>query len=261
VKISVVTACYNQENTVQSTILSILDQEYGNLQYIFVDGASTDKTLEIAESHSDKIDVLISEPDDGQYHAIQKGFAAADGEIMAWLNGDDIYHSWTLSVVEEIFRENPDVDWIIHLAGFLQQESMFWRKSLWDKSGGLDLSLDLAADFKLWTQFAKFSDLVAVSVPLAAFRVSPGEQRSSLARGDYEKEVGKVCSSLDSPSYLWDKIARKGVVWRSACRLVFWKKAKTIAFSESRNRWILNFSYRPVSRASWAGLLLERFLR
>ena len=294
-RISVVTACYNQEKTVHETINSILSQRFSDLQYIFIDGASTDSTLEIARSFSKEIDVLISEPDAGQYHAIQKGFEHANGEIMAWLNGDDIYHPWTLSIVEEIFEENPNIDWIIglptfmnkkgqctrvsndvaafpkewikngwyrsHLAGYLQQESMFWRKSLWDKTNGLDLSLSLAADFELWTQFAKHAELVAVSVPLAAFRVALGEQRSSIGRADYDSEVLSVCEPLNKPSFLWNSIANFGVVWRSLCRFLVWKKGMFIAFSEDKNTWILNNSYRPISRISWAGLLLEQKIK
>ena len=148
-----------------------------------------------------------------------------------------------------------------HLAGFLQQESMFWRKSLWEKAGGLNLSLSLAADFELWTRFAKHAELVAVSVPLAAFRFLPGEQRSSLERDGYEHEALTVCDPLKKPLRIWDIVANCGVVWRSICRFLVWKKGSTICYSEKENKWIESFSYRPISRASWAGLLLERHCR
>ena len=170
--ISVVTSCFNAGELVEDTIRSVVQQRYPRLQYVFIDGASKDNTLEIARRYERDIAVLLSERDDGQYHGIQKGMSLATGEVMAWLNGDDIYCPWTLSVVGEIFARFPDVDWIVgtssfmngsgqctrvsgnsgtamprdyirngwfrpELAGYLQQESMFWRRRLWEKAGGL----------------------------------------------------------------------------------------------------------------------------
>ena len=88
--ISVVTSCFNAADLVEDTIRSVVRPRYPRLEYVFVDGASTDDTLSIARRHEQDIAVLVSERDDGQYHGIHKGMALSTGEVMAWLNGDDI---------------------------------------------------------------------------------------------------------------------------------------------------------------------------
>lgn len=91
VKISVVTVVYNGENTIRDTIESVLSQTYDNVEYIIIDGGSTDATLDIVKKYSDKISVVVSEPDNGIYDAMNKGIALASGEIVAILNADDYY--------------------------------------------------------------------------------------------------------------------------------------------------------------------------
>ncbi|MCF8070447.1 MAG: glycosyltransferase [Desulfobacterales bacterium] len=294
-KISIVTACFNMADYVEQTIQSVLSQNYQNFEYILVDGASTDGTTAIINSYADRIDKIICEPDSGQYHAIQKGFNLANGEIMAWLNADDIYFPWTLSVVNEIFTKFPNVDWVIGLpsylnkngqlvsiknnvasfprkyirngrykegfAGYLQQESMFWRSSLWERVGGLDLSYNIAADFKLWTEFAQLADLVAVSVPLAAFRLLPFEQRSVKQKDIYDKEISMACKGLTPPSLAWQFLAKWGLPLRCLCRLAIWKKSRFISYSKESQAWVLASSIRPISKDSLSGLLLENKIR
>jgi hypothetical protein len=290
-KISIVTASYNAESYIESALTSVLNQKYPDLEYVVIDGASKDSTFQIVEKYTDKISYCVSEPDAGQYHAIQKGFDKSTGEIMAWLNADDVYMPWTLSVVAEIFETYPEIQWITglpgflnkkgqytgihasiaaypqqyissgwyqeHLAGYLQQESMFWRRSLWDKTTGLDLSLDLAGDFKLWTEFAKHAPLVQVATPLAAFRKLPGIQKSSVDVNGYRREVAKVCEALPKPPVIWDKIASCGVVARSLCRLMKIKQAKIVAYVEGSNSWEMQSLLRPISRVGLGQLSLE----
>ena len=94
-KISVVMPCYNMEEYIEQTIKSILNQEYPNLELIIVDGGSTDNSLNIIKKYVDKVNILISEKDNGQYDAINKGFSHATGDIFCWINADDVYFSWT----------------------------------------------------------------------------------------------------------------------------------------------------------------------
>lgn len=294
-KISIVTACFNMDQYIEQTICSILGQGYPNLEYIMVDGASTDGTVDIINRYSDNIDVVISEPDDGQYHAIQKGLEKSTGDIMAWLNADDMYYPWTFSVVGEIFDNFPDIDWVIglpthlnergqcirvsshvpvypqeyirngwfrsYLASHLQQESMFWRRGLWEKVGCLDLNCKYAADFKLWTEFAKHTDMVSVSVPLAAFRWRPGEQRSSSGSNIYEEEVLRVCQDLKRPPLLWSAISKRGLPWRCLCRLAIRKKSRVVAYSKGKGEWVLRTLRRPLSRVNLSGMILESRIR
>lgn len=290
-KITVVTACYNMVNYIEQTIKSITSQGYRNLEYIIIDGGSTDGTLDRVEKYSDKITRVISEPDEGQYHGIQKGMDLATGDILAWLNADDIYYPWTFSVVADVFEKFPDADWIVglpsqinksgqcvsmasgvsayprefirngwarsYLGPHIQQESVFWRKSLWDKVGELDLKWKLAADFELWTRFAEYSELVALTVPLAAFRQRPGEQVSSANRNAYQEEVRQICSTLKRPPRGWNYMARRSLVLRCICRLAIWKRCRVITYSDKKGEWVLTNLRRPISRSSVARLLLE----
>lgn len=219
----------------------------------------------------------------------------ATGDVMAWLNGDDLYYPWTFKLVNRIFTDFPTVDWVIglpsfveendvaykissqmagyprewikngwyseKLGGFLQQESMFWRKSLWDKSAQLDTSLRLAADFKLWTEFAKHAELTSVSVPLSMFRTLPGIQRSSAQRDVYNHEVELVCKGLVRPPHLWRYLSDKGLVARSLVRWFLYASAPYVAYNRSGRNWQFKRGVLPISRAGLAELFLENSLR
>ena len=289
--ISIITTTYNSEDYLEQTLQSIYHQKDANYTHIIVDGDSKDSTHKILKKYKDNIGQLIIEPDDGMYHGITKGAEYAETEIMGWLNSDDIYYPWTLSVVEQVFKKYPTVDWIIGqpsyinekghcikvssnsgsaypnyyirngwfqplLAGYLQQESMFWRKSLWDKAGGLDLKYKYAADFDLWTRFARHADLVSVSLPLASFRKRPG-QTSIINEKGYSTEVVNICSQFSSYPKLWSSFSKIHNYFRIVARLLIWKKCKVITYSEKVNDWILKEKFRPLSRYSLTELLLE----
>ncbi|WP_348243865.1 glycosyltransferase family 2 protein [Leptolyngbya sp. DQ-M1] len=200
-KISIVSPNYNYAFTLEKTLRSVIDQNYPNCEYIVIDGGSTDRSVDIISRYSDHLAYWEHQSDAGQYFAINKGFSKSTGEIMAWINSDDIYLPWTLHVVAEIFQQFPQIDWIIgrptqiqngvirHVGslqpyprqciynglfrgdrlGWIQQESLFWRRSLWEKAGPLRTDLKYAADFELWTRFAQHADLVSVSCLLGGF--------------------------------------------------------------------------------------------
>ena len=214
---------------------------------------------------------------------------------MCWLNADDIFMPWTLSVVGEIFADYPDVDWVTGqpaflnrrgqataiygavaayprnfiangwynrtLGGFLQQESMFWRRSLWEKTEGIDLSLRYAADYRLWIDFARRAPLVPVSVPLAAFRKLPGEQRSSTGAIQYDAEVERVMAELPPPPTLWKWVARRGVVARSFARILVRRRTPAILYDETAGAWRKIVTQRPIARLSLGDLLQQHALR
>lgn len=212
--VSIVTPSYNLGAFIEETILSIHDQRYPFKEHIIVDRNSTDGTAQIVERHRDKIARFIRELDNGKYDALNKGFAAASGEILAWLNADDKYLPWALETVAHIFQRFPDVEWITttypltwdeqgraigcgYLGGFhrrsfmrggnlpegswyargcIQQESTFFRRSLWERAGGrVDATLTCAGDFELWARFFQHAPLVGVATPLGGFRRRRGQ--------------------------------------------------------------------------------------
>lgn len=213
--ISIVTPNLNGAAVLGGTIDSVLAADRGGLEYVVVDGGSTDGSLEVIGARAERLAHWVSEKDCGVYAALNKGFAETRGEVMAWLNAGDYLFPDCLSIVREIFGQFPEVEWLtsrvitlldangrvvsqgLHPGysrrsylrgenlpgfgpgvnlGFIQQESTFWRRTLWQRAGGrLDESLRLAADFELWTRFFRHARLYAVAAPLGAFRKHEGQ--------------------------------------------------------------------------------------
>ena len=108
-KISIITPSYNQGIFIEETILSVLDQNYPNLEYIIMDGGSTDNTVDIIKKYEDRITYWISEKDNGQSDAINKGFHKSTGDILHWLNSDDVLVPRALNMLVEYLSNNPDI--------------------------------------------------------------------------------------------------------------------------------------------------------
>jgi glycosyltransferase involved in cell wall biosynthesis len=199
-RIALVTPVFNSVRYIEATIRSVLAQDYPNLDYFIVDGGSTDGTLEIIRKYESQISGWISEPDNGMYDAINKGFARTNGEIMGWISATDMLQLGGLSVAASVFRDLPAVEWITgrptilseegmtvmilaltrwsqyrFLAGAnrtIQQESTFWRRSLWEKAGGrVDASRRNAADFELWVRFFRHAEIYPVDALIGGFRI------------------------------------------------------------------------------------------
>lgn len=108
-KITVVTPNFNQGAFLERTILSVLNQNYPNLEYIIMDGGSTDKSIEIIKKYEKKLTWWVSENDKGHADALNKGFSRASGDIMAWINSDDKYYPWTFKTVAEVFQSENNI--------------------------------------------------------------------------------------------------------------------------------------------------------
>lgn len=198
-KISIVTPNFNGVQFLEETIESVLNQNYPNLEYIVIDGGSTDGSIDIIRKYESQLAFWVSEPDSGMYHAIQKGFENSTGELMAWINSDDKYHSGAFTIISEIFSNFQEINWLtaiptaidekgrtIHTGvgrnwskydfltsdyKWIQQESTFWRRSLWEKAGRtFDLSLKYAADFELWLRFFRYEKLYTTKSLIGGFR-------------------------------------------------------------------------------------------
>ena len=218
-KISVITPNYNQAGFIEETIASVLSQNYSNLEYIIIDGGSTDRSLDIIKKYQDQLAYWVSEKDGGMYDAINKGFQRSSGEIMCWINSDDILQAGALLEVAKLFENHREVKWlqgkptVIDEQGetlkhpkpvgskqhfylgfykkeysFIQQESTFWKRELWEQAGGaISTDYSLAADFDLWMRFFKHGEMFLTDRPLGAFRVRPGQKSAN--QGGYLKEA------------------------------------------------------------------------
>jgi len=228
--ISIVTPSFNQGKFLRAAMRSVLDQPDVAIEYVVMDGGSSDESPAIIREYEPRLHHWQSAPDSGHYAAINDGFSHCTGEIMAWLNSDDQYLPGALSIVAEIFSAFPEIEWLTtlfplrwdergraircsprrgysrtaflagenlplgrwHSEGCIQQETTFWRRSLWERSGAaLDTRWKLAADFELWARFYKHAELYAVDAPLGGFRWH-GNQRSNLQRETYEREALEI---------------------------------------------------------------------
>ncbi len=223
IKISIVTPNYNGAAFLEETIQSVLGQGYPNLEYIIIDGGSTDNSVEIIKRYEKHLAYWISEPDNGMYDAIKKGFEKSTGEIMAWINSDDIYHNKALFSVAEIFTKFSFIDWLLGIPTmfdeqgrtvdvrpfkkwskydyylgeykWIQQESIFWRRSLWKKvCNNFTTDLKYAGDLALWLSFFKHSSLYSVRFLIGGFRLRSSNQLSLENILEYVSEAEELIS-------------------------------------------------------------------
>jgi glycosyltransferase involved in cell wall biosynthesis len=228
-RISLVTPVFNSARYLEATIHSVLNQGYPNLEYIIIDGGSTDGSVDILRKCAPQLHAWVSEPDHGMYDAINKGFTRSSGELMGWISATDLLHAGSLFVVGSVFGTFPEVEWITgrptgfsdngmavevlklrqwsrlpFLAGanrYIQQESTFWRRSLWDRAGGrVDDSRRKASDFELWVRFFRHAKLYPVDALIGGFRSHPdslGLQNLEECHRIQDEIIEKELTSMD----------------------------------------------------------------
>ncbi|MDY6937097.1 MAG: glycosyltransferase family 2 protein [Cyanobacteriota bacterium] len=195
-KISIVTPSYNQGEFLEETIRSVLLQGYPNLEYIIIDGGSTDNSIEIIRQYEPWLTYWISEPDRGQSDAIQKGFDRSSGQIMGWLNSDDLLEPLALLTLSSIYQ--PGCHWwkgdakhiladgtiktykqspleitrneLLHARLILTQVSTFWTRELWHQAGGYISNLNFAMDYELWLRFSNYTSVTTIESVLGRYR-------------------------------------------------------------------------------------------
>ncbi len=197
-RVSIVTPSYNQSKYLERTIQSVINQDYVDIEYIVIDGGSDDGSVEIIQQYQDQITYWVSEPDKGQTDAINKGFAKASGDILAWINSDDTLEPGAVSRAVQVLAENPEVGMVYGHGFFINaedakigefpsaqtdyrklrrgyvhicQQAAFWRASLWKKAGPLDDSIYFAMDYDLWLHLAKEAPMLYIPEHWANFRL------------------------------------------------------------------------------------------
>lgn len=193
--VTIVTPCYNSAQFIEDTIQSVLAQTYPNIEYIVMDGGSTDGTQAIAERYADRL-TLISERDRGQTHAINKGWQRAKGDILAWLNADDLYYPDTVEKAVSYLTAHPETGWvygkpdILDIHGtpmpyrapalpwdynklltygcYITQPTVFMRREVYEKCGDLDETLHYGMDYEYWLRIGKmYTPLYAPDIQVA----------------------------------------------------------------------------------------------
>lgn len=204
-KISVITPTINQGKFIERTVQSVITQEFVAMEFVVMDGGSTDNTIEVLQKYENSL-TWVSEKDLGQAHALNKGIMRTSGDIIAWLNSDDIYYPGTLKRVQDFFAANPLVDVVygnayqidvndkvidsyptkpwsserIKVECFLSQPAAFFRRRAIDKYGFIDENLHFCMDYEFWLRLslagAKFAYLPEV---LSGARIHPAAKSSS----------------------------------------------------------------------------------
>lgn len=219
-KISIITPSYNQGKFIRQTIESVLSQNYPNLEYIVMDGGSTDETISILKEYEGKIK-WFSQKDKGQSDAINKGLKMATSDIVAWLNSDDYYMPGTLEKVGSYFAKHTEVQWVtgdykivdeqgkeiqsyvriyknilralpfrptLYIANYINQPSTFWRRKLLYEVGYINEQYHLCMDYDYWLRIYSKYPLSTLSGPLSAFRIHSTSKGKQLYAKQFEEE-------------------------------------------------------------------------
>jgi glycosyltransferase involved in cell wall biosynthesis len=226
-KLTIVTPSYNQANYLEDTIFSVLGQNFGNLEYLIIDGGSSDGSAQIINKYKSSIHFWCSEKDKGQADAINKGFNRSTGEILGWLNSDDLYMPGTLLHIaskldpgksQVIFgnclhfhQNDPEISYGSNLAdrltkkhflsGSLIQPSTFWTKKAWEKVGPLNIDMHYAFDLE-WYNRAKMAGVEFIYTPrhLSLYRIH-GEHKTATGGDKRLREIARVYGLVKGLDY------------------------------------------------------------
>lgn len=241
-KFSIVTPSFNQVEYIEATIQSVLSQDYPKLEYVIKDGSSTDGSISRIEKYRKNLKWLESCSDSGQANAINLGFSHTKGEIMAYINSDDLYLPGTIHYVARFFTENPDIDvvfghriiidetgdeigrWIVPpynkkvlcFCDYIPQETLFWRKRIWQKVGGfIDESYKYALDWELLLRFQK-ADAKFQRLPrfLGAFRVHKHQKTRGTCEDIGQQEMRHLRMQCHGREITIAEITRKTIAYQ-----------------------------------------------
>jgi glycosyltransferase involved in cell wall biosynthesis len=220
-EISIITPSFNQGQYIEKTIWSVLDQGYPNLEYIIIDGGSTDGTLDILKKYEGIIQ-WRSEPDNGQANAINKGLRQSSGQVIAYLNSDDLLLPGTLHAAGQFFNAHPQAAWLsgycqnideneqpirqfirfyknfwlrigsykaLLILNYIAQPATFWRRSVMEDAGYLDESLHYTMDYDYWLRIGRKNKLHTLKQDLARFRLHAASKSGATTHKQFDEEL------------------------------------------------------------------------
>lgn len=256
-KVTIVTPSYNQGEFLERTIQSVLTQDYPNLEYIIIDGGSTDGSIDIIRKYSERLAYWTSAPDKGQSDAVNKGWRHSTGEILGWLNSDDIYQPGSITAVVEFFATHPDVDMaygdcgvidetgrvigqsepaafdlndLINYKDFIPQPSTFFKRHVLDSVGYLDPDLHYSMDYDLWIRIGKHFQVRYCPKLLASIRV---HRRSKSACGPDVHSQESIAVSRRQGGHRFSRL-----YFRHMARFVYRRMPQSLR-SLAKNPWLL----------------------
>lgn len=243
--VSIITPSYNQAAYLEQTLLSVLNQDHAPIEYIVIDGASKDASVEIIKKYSDRLAYWVSEKDGGQAEAINKGFARATGEIIAWINSDDYYLPGAVSAAVKIFESNPDVVLVYgnmlavdeHGKTFntltykqltledllcfqiIGQPAVFMRRSALQKTSGLDSTFHFLLDHFLWIQLAQHGKILHVEQTWAAARYH-AEAKNRAKAVEFGREAFRILEAVAQDKNLAPSLSKVDLRSRASAHRV-----------------------------------------
>ncbi len=278
--VTIITPSYNQAAFLEQTIQSVLAQDYPNLEYMIVDGGSTDGSVEIIRKYADKLAWWVSEKDSGQAEALNKGFARATGDLVAWLNSDDLYQPGMILTSVEALQAHPEAGLVygdvlsINGAGqpinlmtfapytledlmafqYISQPGVMMRRSVLQQAGFLDVNFDYLLDHQLWLRMARLAGMVYIPRQQAVARFHAAAK--NLAHTSrYGEDAARVATWLESqPEYSAYFDRRK--VWAGANRINGWYLVEGSRPAEALRAYYQSFKLRPLTAlADWRRIL------
>lgn len=240
--ISIVTPSFNQGRFLERTIQSVLRQNHRDLEYVVMDGGSTDETKQILERYATHLSYVESARDGGQADAVARGFSHTRGEIMAYLNSDDLLAPDALPFVEQFFRDHPRVeaiyshrvfidendivtrywilpphsDWLMMRWDYIPQETCFWRRNIYETVGGIDASFRFALDYDLFARFMRRGTMVRVDRFLGAFREHAQSKTAAMSVNPHpEIERIRNAHGIARPHWLAERMVHDWIGRRS----------------------------------------------
>jgi glycosyltransferase involved in cell wall biosynthesis len=231
-RISVVTPSFNQGQFLEETILSVLDQNYPDLEYIIIDGGSTDSSVDIISTYANRLAYWESEPDRGQAHAINKGFARATGQILCWINSDDFFLPNVFEQLVSFFQPavqaeraqlfyggcrlfDAERNWTVkrqppapfdrelyRVFAFFDQPSTFWTRRLWEETGPLDESMHYSFDWEWFNRAADHGEFKAIPFPVSAYRFHRSQKTGGGDLGLRRREIREIVGRYASEDWM-----------------------------------------------------------